>query len=143
VLDELEQRNLTLGGEQSGHVIYADRATTGDGTLTGIFLLDTMARRGRSLSELASVVSRVPQVLRNVAVGGADALARDAAFWSRVRDVDDELGDDGRVLVRPSGTEPLVRVMVEATDPEAAEAAAERLVDLVEHAASRAAPARL
>ncbi len=143
VLDVLEQRNLTLGGEQSGHVIYADHATTGDGTLTGIFLLDTMARRGRSLSELASVVTRVPQVLRNVAVGGADALARDAAFWSRVRDVDDELGDEGRVLVRPSGTEPLVRVMVEATDPEAAEAAAERLVDLVEHAASRATPARL
>jgi phosphoglucosamine mutase len=143
VLDVLEQRNLTLGGEQSGHVIYADHATTGDGTLTGIFLLDTMARRGRSLSELASVVTRVPQVLRNVAVDGAEALSRDAAFWSRVRDVDDELGDDGRVLVRPSGTEPLVRVMVEATDPEAAEAAAGRLVDLVEHAASRAAPARL
>jgi phosphoglucosamine mutase len=143
VLDVLEQRNLALGGEQSGHVIYADHATTGDGTLTGIFLLDTMARRGRKLSELASVVTRVPQVLRNVAVEGADALARDAAFWSRVRDVDDELGDDGRVLVRPSGTEPLVRVMVEATDPEAAEAAAERLVDLVEHAAARSAPARL
>ncbi|HEY3674338.1 MAG TPA: phosphoglucosamine mutase [Acidimicrobiia bacterium] len=143
VLDVLEQRNLALGGEQSGHVIYADHATTGDGTLTGIFLLDTMARRGRKLSELTSVVTRVPQVLRNVAVEGADALARDAAFWSRVRDVDDELGDDGRVLVRPSGTEPLVRVMVEATDSEAAEAAAERLVDLVEHAAARSAPARL
>ena len=143
VLDVLEQRNLALGGEQSGHVIYADHATTGDGTLTGVFLLDTMSRRGRKLSELASVVTRVPQVLRNVAVDGADALARDAAFWSRVRDVDDELGDDGRVLVRPSGTEPLVRVMVEATDPEAAEAAVERLVDLVEHAAARSAPVRL
>jgi phosphoglucosamine mutase len=143
VLDVLEQRNLTLGGEQSGHIIYADNATTGDGTLTGIFLLDTMARRGRSLSELASVVTRVPQVLRNVAVEGAEALARDAAFWSRVRDVDDELGDDGRVLVRPSGTEPLVRVMVEATEPDAAEDAAERLVELVQHAAARAAPAPL
>jgi phosphoglucosamine mutase len=143
VLDVLEQRNLTLGGEQSGHIIYADHATTGDGTLTGIFLLDTMARRGRSLSELASVVTRVPQVLRNVAVEGAEALARDAAFWSRVRDVDDELGADGRVLVRPSGTEPLVRVMVEATDPDAAEDAAERLVELVQHAAARAAPAPL
>jgi phosphoglucosamine mutase len=143
VLDALEQRNLSLGGEQSGHVIYADHATTGDGTLTGIFLLDTMARRGRTLSELASVLTRVPQVLRNVSVEGADALARDAAFWSRVRDVDDELGDEGRVLVRPSGTEPLVRVMVEATDAEAAGAAADRLVDLVEHAAARSAPARL
>jgi phosphoglucosamine mutase len=142
VLDVLEQRNLSLGGEQSGHVIFADHATTGDGTLTGIVLLDTMARRGRSLSELAAVLTRVPQVLRNVTVGGADQLRGDTAFWSRVRDVDDELGDDGRVLVRPSGTEPLVRVMVESTDADAAAEAADRLVELVEHAASRAAPAR-
>jgi len=143
VLDVLEQRNLSLGGEQSGHVIFADHATTGDGTLTGIVLLDTMARRGRSLSELAAVLTRVPQVLRNVTVGGADQLRGDTAFWSRVRDVDDELGDDGRVLVRPSGTEPLVRVMVESTDADAAADAADRLVELVEHAASRSAPARL
>jgi phosphoglucosamine mutase len=143
VLDALEQRNLSLGGEQSGHVIFADHATTGDGALTGIFLLDTMARRGRSLSELASVLTRVPQILRNVAVDGAEHLRSDTAFWSRVRDVDDELGDDGRVLVRPSGTEPLVRVMVESTDADAAAVAADRLVELVEHAASRVAPARL
>ena len=84
VLDVLEQRNLSLGGEQSGHVIFADHATTGDGTLTGIVLLDTMARRGRSLSELAAVLTRVPQVLRNVTVGGADQLRGDTAFWSRV-----------------------------------------------------------
>jgi len=141
VLDALEQRNLTLGGEQSGHVIFADHATTGDGTLTGIFLLDTMVRRGRALSELASVLERVPQILRNVAVDGA-GLRNDTAFWSRVRDVDDELGDDGRVLVRPSGTEPLVRVMVESTDAAEAAAAADRLVELVEHAASRSASAR-
>ena len=82
-------------------------------------------------------------MLRNVAVDGADALdARRRLLEPRAR-VEDELGDDGRVLVRPSGTEPVVRVMVEATDPEAAEAAADRLVDLVEHAAARAAPARL
>jgi phosphoglucosamine mutase len=138
VLDVLEQRNLPLGGEQSGHVIFADHATTGDGALTGIFLLDTMTRRHRPLSELAAVMTRVPQVLRNVEVADPDSLNGDAAFWSRVRDVDGELGDDGRVLVRPSGTEPLVRVMVESADADAADDAADRLVELVEHAARRA-----
>ena len=141
VLDVLEQRNLSLGGEQSGHVIFADHSTTGDGTLTGIFLIDTMVRRHRPLSELAAVMTRVPQVLRNVAVGSPDALNGDAAFWSRVSAVDGELGDDGRVLVRPSGTEPLVRVMVESADADAADEAADRLVELVEHAASRAGAA--
>jgi phosphoglucosamine mutase len=137
VLDVLEQRNLSLGGEQSGHVIFADHATTGDGTLTGIFLLDTMTRRDRPLSELAAVMTRFPQVLRNVAVAHPEALNGDTAFWSRVRDVDAELGSNGRVLVRPSGTEPLVRVMVESTDADAASEAADRLVDLVDHAARR------
>jgi phosphoglucosamine mutase len=141
VIDELERGNLVLGGEQSGHIINLMHSTTGDGTLTGILLADTMVRRGRTLSELASVMTRVPQVLRNVAVADPSALNADAAFWNRVRDVDDELGDDGRVLVRPSGTEPLVRVMVEARDPGDAEAAASRLVELVEHAARRASPA--
>jgi phosphoglucosamine mutase len=138
VLDALEAHNLVLGGEQSGHIIYADHATTGDGTLTGIFLLDVMARRDRRLSELASVMTPVPQVLRSVTVADAAVLNGDAAFWSRVRDVDDELGDDGRVLVRPSGTEPMVRVMVESADAAAAEEACTRLVELVEHAAARA-----
>ncbi len=141
VLDELERRNLVIGGEQSGHVINTLHSTTGDGTLTGIVLLDTMVRRGRRLSELASVMVRVPQVLRNVAVDDAGVLNGDAAFWNRVRDVDDELGDGGRVLVRPSGTEPVVRVMVEASAADDADAAAARLVDLVEHAARRSVPA--
>jgi phosphoglucosamine mutase len=138
VLEALRADGAVLGGEQSGHVIYADHATTGDGTLTGVFLLDAMARRGRRLSELASVMTRVPQVLRNVTVAEPGALNGDAAFWSRVRDVDEELGDDGRVLVRPSGTEPKVRVMVESADADAAEEACARLVELVEHAAARA-----
>ncbi len=141
VLDELERRNLVIGGEQSGHVINTLHSTTGDGTLTGIVLLDTMVRRGRRLSELGSVMVRVPQVLRNVAVDDAGVLNGDAAFWNRVRDVDDELGDGGRVLVRPSGTEPVVRVMVEASAADDADAAAARLVDLVEHAARRSVPA--
>jgi phosphoglucosamine mutase len=141
VLDELERRNLVIGGEQSGHVINTMHSTTGDGTLTGILLLDTMVRRRRRLSELASVMVRVPQVLRSVPVEDPGVLNGDAAFWNRVRDVDDELGDDGRVLVRPSGTEPVVRVMVEAGAAEDADAAAARLVDLVEHAARRSVPA--
>jgi phosphoglucosamine mutase len=141
VLDELERRNLALGGEQSGHVINTMHSTTGDGTLTGLLLLDTMVRRRRPLSELASVMTSVPQVLRNVAVDDPAGPNGDAAFWNRVRDVSDELGDDGRVLVRPSGTEPVVRVMVEAGDAADADAAATRLVELVEHAARRSVPA--
>jgi phosphoglucosamine mutase len=138
VLDELERANLVLGGEQSGHIVNLLHSTTGDGTLTGILLVDAMVRRGRSLSQLAAVMTRVPQVLRNVAVADPSVLNGDAVFWNRVRAVDAELGDDGRVLVRPSGTEPVVRVMVEARDPVDAEEAASRLVELVEHAAGRA-----
>ncbi len=137
VLDELERRDFVLGGEQSGHVINLLHATTGDGALTGILLLDAMARRHRELSELAAVMTRVPQVLRNVPIDDADALKGDKVFWSRVRGIETELGDDGRVLVRLSGTEPLVRVMVESTDLDAAEMAADRLVALIEHVARR------
>ena len=138
VLDELERRDLVLGGEQSGHVINLLHSTTGDGALTGILLLDAMARRKRDLSELAAVMTRVPQVLRNVPIDDPEALNGDTVFWSRVRDVDAELGDEGRVLVRLSGTEPLVRVMVESTDMDAADEAADRLVTLIEHVARRA-----
>jgi phosphoglucosamine mutase len=141
VIDELERADLVLGGEQSGHLVNTLHSTTGDGTLTGLLLLDTMVRRGRSLAELASVMERVPQVLRNVDVADPSVLNGDAAFWSRVRDIDEDLGDAGRVLVRPSGTEPVVRVMVEAADEHDADAAAGRLVELVEHASRRANPA--
>ncbi|MET0921124.1 MAG: phosphoglucosamine mutase, partial [Acidimicrobiia bacterium] len=112
-----------------------------DGVLTGILLLDAMTRRRRSLSELTSVMTRLPQVLRNVEVDDPSGLNADAVFWNRVSAIDDELGPNGRVLVRPSGTEPLVRVMVEAADSDDADEAAQRLVDLVEHAARRAFPA--
>jgi phosphoglucosamine mutase len=137
VLDELERRDLVLGGEQSGHVINMLHATTGDGTLTGLLLLDTMARRNRALSELASVMTRVPQVTRNVSMSDPDSLNRDHAFWSRVAEIEGELAGDGRVLVRPSGTEPLVRVMVEGSDTDVAEATADRLAALIEHIARR------
>jgi phosphoglucosamine mutase len=137
VTDAMEERGLALGGEQSGHIVFAQHATTGDGALTGILLLDTMRRRGRSLAELTSVMAHVPQVVRNVELPEHRSLDDDPALWSNIRMISDELGADGRVLVRPSGTEPVVRVMVEAPDAEAAEKIATRLVDLVEHALRR------
>jgi phosphoglucosamine mutase len=116
VLAAMEDHELALGGEQSGHVIASAHAVTGDGPLTGILLLEAVVRSGRSLRELASVVTKYPQVLENVRVAPRDALDGATRFWDAVRAAEAELGDDGRVLVRPSGTEPVVRVMVEAGD---------------------------
>jgi phosphoglucosamine mutase len=131
VLVAMETHDLALGGEQSGHVIFADHATTGDGTLTGIVLLDVVARTGRPLSELGTVVVRLPQVLRNVRIGSRAVLEGPAAdrFWAEVAAAEADLGAEGRVLVRPSGTEPVVRVMVEAATEERAETCASRLAE--------------
>jgi phosphoglucosamine mutase len=131
VLEALEARGLALGGEQSGHVIFRDLATTGDGLLTAVQALDVVVRTGRPLAELAGVMSRLPQVLRNVRVARRDPavverLAADIAA------VEGRLGELGRVLVRPSGTEPLVRVMAEAPTEAEAEAAVADLVRAVE-----------
>jgi phosphoglucosamine mutase len=132
VLEALAGRGLSLGGEQSGHVVFADLATTGDGLLTAVQLLDVVRRSNRPLAELADdAMTRLPQVLRNVRVPskGMDVTA---ALAGDVAAVEAELGDRGRVLIRGSGTEPLVRVMVEAPTHEQAEAAAGRLVTVVE-----------
>jgi phosphoglucosamine mutase len=134
VLTALEERGLSLGGEQSGHVILSDLATTGDGTLTGMLLLDVMARRRKPLSELAAVVEPLPQVLRSVHVGDGAGLEHDGGFRAELDAVEQQLGADGRVLVRPSGTEPVVRVMVEAPTTAQAETAATRLAAAVERA---------
>ena len=132
VLEALADEGLSLGGEQSGHVIFADLATTGDGLLTGVQLLDVVVRSGRPLGELAdAAMTRLPQVLRNVRVADS-GLDLAGPLADEIAGVEAELGDRGRVLVRPSGTEPLVRVMVEAPTPEAAETAASRLVRAVE-----------
>jgi phosphoglucosamine mutase len=132
VLEALEAGGWSLGGEQSGHVIFPDLATTGDGLLTGLQLLDVVRRAGRPLAELAAqAMTRLPQVLRNVRVADREGLAGAGAVWDEVRVVEAELGDRGRVLLRPSGTEPLVRVMVEAAEAAVAEAAAERLAAVV------------
>jgi phosphoglucosamine mutase len=127
VLEALEQGGWSLGGEQSGHVIFRELATTGDGVLTGIQVLDSMARTGRTLADLASVMTRLPQVLRNVRVADRQGLDGAEAFWAEVHAAEADLEGTGRVLVRPSGTEPVVRVMVEAPTAELAEGTAERL----------------
>jgi phosphoglucosamine mutase len=130
VLEALEKGGWVLGGEQSGHIILRDLATTGDGILTGVQVLDAMARSGRSLAELASVMTRRPQVLRSVQVARR-ALDEADELWSEVRAVEARLDGKGRVLIRPSGTEAVVRVMVEAPTTEEAEEACEALSEAV------------
>ena len=135
VLAALDESGLALGGEQSGHIVFRRRATTGDGVLTGILLADTVVRSGRPLADLsAGLVERVPQVLVNVAVREPGRLADADGVWKAVAEIEAELGESGRVLLRASGTEPLVRVMVEAPTPEAAQQAAGRLAEVVEGA---------
>jgi phosphoglucosamine mutase len=132
VLAALEDGGYTLGGEQSGHVVFRHLATTGDGLLTGLLLLDVVRRSGHPLAELAAVMTRLPQVLRNVPVGRRAQLDGADGLWKEVAEVEAALGGRGRVLLRPSGTEPLVRVMVEAPTEEEAAAAAARLCAAVE-----------
>jgi phosphoglucosamine mutase len=130
VLEELGARDLSLGGEQSGHVIMSDHATTGDGLLTGLHLLAEVARSGRPLADLAAEVTIYPQVLVNVRDVDRHR-ADDPVVLAAVAAAEERLGDSGRVLLRPSGTEPVVRVMVEAAELADAEAVAEGLVAVV------------
>jgi len=128
VLAALERGGYSLGGEQSGHVIYRDLATTGDGLLTSVQTLDLMVRSGRSLAALAEASMRsLPQVLHNLATS-IDAASVIESIGVEIAQAQADLGDRGRVLVRPSGTEPLVRVMVEAETAEVAESVASRLI---------------
>ncbi|MDQ6727259.1 MAG: phosphoglucosamine mutase [Actinomycetota bacterium] len=127
VLEEMERGGWALGGEQSGHIIFGDLLTTGDGVLTGLQVIDVMVRAGRSLADLAAVMVRLPQVLRNVPVGARGRLDGAGDVEVAVKSVQAELGERGRVLVRASGTEPVVRVMVEAMTEAEAEAASELL----------------
>jgi phosphoglucosamine mutase len=131
VLEEMRAHGFSLGGEQSGHVVLIDQATTGDGLLTAVHLLGEVARRGRPLADLAAVVQRLPQVLINVSGVDKAAAASDPGLRAAVADAEAELGETGRVLLRPSGTEPLVRVMVEAGTHEQAQRLAESLADVV------------
>jgi len=131
VLEALNERGLNLGGEQSGHVIMSDHATTGDGILTGLQLLAEMARTGKSLAELAAVMTVYPQIMINVRGVDRAALKSDEVVAAAVAAAEERLGSTGRVLLRPSGTEPLVRVMVEAREQSVADEIAHSLADVV------------
>ena len=131
VHEALNEKKLSLGGEQSGHVIMSQFATTGDGILTGLHLLAEMARTGKSLAELASVMTVYPQVMINVRGVDHHALASDSVVADAVHSAQERLGGTGRVLLRKSGTEPMVRVMVEAADHSTAESIASLLADVV------------
>ena len=136
VLERMLEEGLNLGGEQSGHIIFADHTTTGDGLVTMLQLLKVMAESGERLSALGGMVERVPQVLVNVKVKDKSALERSNEVARLRREWEERLADRGRVLLRPSGTEPLVRVMVEALDPALAEEAARNLAALIERSMS-------
>ncbi len=132
VLEEMHRGGFTLGGEQSGHVLMLEHATTGDGLLTGAHLLARLADSGRTMADLAGAVERLPQVLVNVSGVDKARAKQDDGVVAAVSQAEAELGETGRVLLRPSGTEPLVRVMVEAAEAGHAQAVADRLAAVVQ-----------
>jgi len=131
VLERMLAEGIAMGGEQSGHLIFLDRHTTGCGILSAMRLLGIMAATAMPLSRLAASAPRLPQVLLNVRVATRGELGDAVAVWDEVRRVTEEMGEDGRVLVRESGTEPVVRVMVESSQEERATASAERIAKAV------------
>jgi phosphoglucosamine mutase len=137
VLEDMESGSFNFGGEQSGHIIFADHSTTGDGLLTGLHLAAEMVRTGKTAAELTSVMTALPQILVNVKDVDHTNLDSDAEVAALQKELEAELGDEGRILLRSSGTEPLVRVMVEAATQDHAESVAHRLADLVRSRLSR------
>jgi phosphoglucosamine mutase len=132
VLEEMRSRKAVLGGEQSGHIIFGDKGRTGDGLLTAVRLLDIVAGTGEELRRLRrEAMTEYPQVLRNVNVGRSAQLDGATELWRAVRAAEEELGEEGRILIRASGTEPVVRVMVEAPSHESATRYADRLSEVV------------
>jgi phosphoglucosamine mutase len=131
VLEALNADDLSLGGEQSGHIVFSEYATTGDGILTGLHLAAELTRTGKTAAELASCMTVYPQVMINVRGVDRERVDADKGVQEAVRAVEEQLGDTGRVLLRPSGTEPLVRVMVEASEQSIAERFARELAGVV------------
>ena len=127
----MRENGYNLGGEQSGHIVYLDYSTTGDGLLTGIQLMHVMKETGKSLSELAEDLTVYPQKLINVRVSDKDAVMEHPRVKEVIAEVEEEMAGDGRVLVRASGTEPLLRVMTEAPTEETVTEYCERIADVV------------
>ena len=132
VMEEMRKSGFNLGGEQSGHIIFLDHITTGDGMLAGLQLVNVLRETGKSLSELAGEMQTFPQVLKNVRVTDKSLMGTNQRIIEAIEEVEKQMEGNGRVLVRPSGTEPLVRVMVEAQTGELAEAYVQQIVDVVE-----------
>jgi phosphoglucosamine mutase len=132
VLERMRQLGAVLGGEQSGHLIFLEHTTTGDGLVTAIEVTNVMARSGRRLSELRAAIPRYPQVLRNVRVQDRQGIAEAPEVTRAVASAEARLASRGRILVRPSGTEPLIRVMVEAEHQGEAEAVADEVTGVIE-----------
>lgn len=131
VVEEMKKNDYNLGGEQSGHIIFLDYNTTGDGLLTGLQLVNIMKITGKKLSELAEEMTIFPQKLVNIRVTDKHAVTDNAKVAQKIAEVENEMNGNGRVLVRPSGTEPLVRVMVEAASVEDCESYVERIAEVV------------
>jgi len=131
VMEELLRTGAKLGGEQSGHIIFLDHNTTGDGLLTGLHLLSVIRERQIPLSQLAAQMQRLPQVLLNATVQHKERLMQDEKVLEKVKQAEEALGDKGRVLVRCSGTEPLIRVMVEGPDQEKLRELAQGVIDII------------
>ncbi|MEA4882695.1 MAG: phosphoglucosamine mutase [Clostridia bacterium] len=131
VLEEMRKRGLVLGGEQSGHIILLDKTTTGDGLITGIEVAGLVAGSGKPLSALARVMTKLPQVLVNVGVAKKDEFGSSARIGTAIEEAQAALGDSGRIMVRPSGTEPLVRVMGEGADEQRVRALVEGLARVI------------
>ncbi|HJF14912.1 MAG TPA: phosphoglucosamine mutase [Enteractinococcus helveticum] len=131
VLEAMHQKDYSLGGEQSGHIIFSEWATTGDGILTGLHLAARLKETKKTLAEMSEVMTRLPQVLINVKDVDKDGVGKNGIVAEAVAKVETQLGETGRVLLRPSGTEPVVRVMVEAADKDTAESQAQLLASVV------------
>ncbi|MBM3909837.1 MAG: phosphoglucosamine mutase, partial [Firmicutes bacterium] len=129
----LKQEKLILGGEQSGHVIFLDELNTGDGLLSAIKLLNILQTTSKSLSELVISLKQYPQLLKNISVKNKSEVMSHPAVIQLIKDIEIRLGQHGRILVRPSGTEPLIRIMVEALQPQQCEQYVQELVTLIEN----------